>query len=292
MIRGGAAGAHRDAAVTRQPHRPHDGRAGLAHGGAVSLRSAPSVGGAAAAAAPDPGLAWADFYRQRGRRGHPRPLPGRQPLDGRPGGGLRDAPARAPDAGYGRRMAGDARGRHAEGSAGRGKGGRVGVTTAPERLVNNVTMEFPAEPDNVAFARTAAAMFASRLDFTLDELDEIKVAVSEAVTNCILHAYPERTGWVRMELAVRDGSFHVTVADDGVGMADPGEFLPAGVTSRPGDCLGLGFTLMAEYMDTLAVDSSPGGGTRVRMSKRPAPPSQGGLGAGAASWRKAAGAEA
>ncbi|MFS8542320.1 MAG: anti-sigma F factor [Limnochordales bacterium] len=134
---------------------------------------------------------------------------------------------------------------------------------------NEIRLAFPARSDNVAFARTAVAVFASRLDFTLDELDEIKVAVSEAVSNCVLHAYPEGPGWVHITMRVDDGALHVTVSDDGVGMADPERCRQAGVTTRPDDCMGLGFTFMAEYMDSLTVQSAPGEGTRVTMSKRP-----------------------
>lgn len=134
---------------------------------------------------------------------------------------------------------------------------------------NEIWLVFPARSDNVGFARTAVAVFASRLDFTLDELDEIKVAVSEAVSNCVLHAYPEGPGWVRIAMRIDDGALHVTVSDDGVGMADPERFRQAGFTTRPDDCMGLGFTFMAEYMDSLTVHSAPGEGTRVVMTRRP-----------------------
>lgn len=141
----------------------------------------------------------------------------------------------------------------------------TGAGGAPFRGVH---MQFPASSDNVGFARTAAAVFASRLNFTLDELDEIKVAVSEAVSNCVLHAY-RNGGWVRMDMDIRDGQLHIVVEDDGVGIADLDKARQAGVTSRPEDCMGLGFTFMAEYMDGLDVHTAPGRGTRVAMWKRP-----------------------
>lgn len=147
---------------------------------------------------------------------------------------------------------------------------------------NEVQLKFAARSENVAFARTVAAVFASRLDFTLDELDELKLAVSEAVANCVLHAYPGGEGWVVVRLAAEDGRLWVEVADEGVGIEDPERARETGVTSRPGDCLGLGFTVMAEYMDSVAVESRVGGGTKVRMGKRPAsrahPPEDGGSG--------------
>lgn len=143
--------------------------------------------------------------------------------------------------------------------------------TGTERLVNYVTMELPAKPENVAFARTAAAMFASQLEFTLDELDEIKVAVSEAVSNAVVHAYPDGDGVVRVEMGLAgDGAFVLRVIDYGVGIADIEQARQAQWTSRPGERMGLGFTFMQEYMDKLEVLSEPDAGTRVVMTKVPA----------------------
>lgn len=150
----------------------------------------------------------------------------------------------------------------------RSEGGLRVKTEDGGALFDGVRMAFPAASDNVGFARTAAAVFASRLNFTLDELDEIKVAVSEAVSNCVLHAY-RGGGWVRMDMRIVDGALHIVVEDDGVGIADLAKAREAGVTSRPDDCMGLGFTFMAEYMDGLDVHSAPGQGTRVVMWKRP-----------------------
>lgn len=143
--------------------------------------------------------------------------------------------------------------------------------TVPERFANYVTMEFPAEAENVAFARTAAAMFASQLDFTLDELDEIKVAVSEAVSNAVVHAYPQGQGVVRLEIGLSDaGAFALTVTDDGVGIDDVARARQAQWTTRPEERMGLGFTFMQEYMDKLEVVSEVGVGTRIAMEKAPA----------------------
>lgn len=145
------------------------------------------------------------------------------------------------------------------------------MVTGMERFVNYVTMELPAKPENVAFARTAAAMFASQLAFTLDELDEVKVAVSEAVSNVVVHAYPDGDGVVRLELGLgADGSFVLRVIDYGVGIADVTQARQAQWTSRPGERMGLGFTFMQEYMDKLEVASQPDAGTMVTMTKTPA----------------------
>lgn len=143
--------------------------------------------------------------------------------------------------------------------------------TVPERFANYVTMEIPAKPENVAFARAAAAMFASQLDFTLDELDEIKVAVSEAVSNTVVHAYPSGDGVVKIEIGLADdGSFVLRIVDFGVGIDDVEQARQAQWTSRPGERMGLGFTFMQEYMDKLEVVSEVDVGTRVVMAKTPA----------------------
>lgn len=135
---------------------------------------------------------------------------------------------------------------------------------------HQVKMEFPASSENVGFGRTAVAMFASRLDFTLDELEELKIAVSEALSNCVLHAYPGQPGWIRVFMRIEDGELVVAVSDEGVGIEDVEKVKEAGITTRPEDCMGLGFTFMAEYTDRLEVESTPGRGTRVVLRKRPA----------------------
>lgn len=143
--------------------------------------------------------------------------------------------------------------------------------TALQSPHNYVVMEFPSKPENVAFARSAGAMFASQSDFTLDELDDIKVAVSEAVSNAVIHAYPQRTGIVRIEFSLTEaGAFSLRVTDEGVGIEDVEQARQAQWTSQPEERMGLGFTFMQEYMDRLDVESTPGEGTRVTMSKQPA----------------------
>lgn len=143
--------------------------------------------------------------------------------------------------------------------------------TLPEEVSNQATLEFPSKPENVAFARTAVAVFASQLEFTLDELDEIKVAVSEAVSNAVIHAYGEETGSIRMEMAITTrGELWVRVSDRGRGINDVAQARQAQWTSRPAERMGLGFTFMEEYMDQVEVESTPGGGTRVTLRKAPA----------------------
>lgn len=137
-------------------------------------------------------------------------------------------------------------------------------------VANTVHLEFPSLPENVGFARAAVALFASRLDFTLDELEEIKVAVSEAVSNVVVHAYPEGPGPVRVEATVTpQGELVVRVADQGRGIEDVARACEASFTTRPGEHLGLGLTFINEYADRLEVNSAPGQGTVVTFTKRP-----------------------
>lgn len=136
---------------------------------------------------------------------------------------------------------------------------------------NYVALRFPSHPQNVAFARAAVAMFASQLDFTIDELDELKVAVSEAVSNAVVHAYPDSPGEVTLEMHLpEDGSFVLIVADEGIGIDDVDAARQAQWTSKPDERMGLGFTFMQEYTDGLDVYSIVGSGTRVTMHKTPA----------------------
>lgn len=136
---------------------------------------------------------------------------------------------------------------------------------------NYVVLRFPSHPQNVAFARAALAMFASQLDFTVDELDELKVAVSEAVSNAVVHAYPEGPGEVHVEMRLDEGDVFVFVVEDvGVGIADIDAATQAQWTSKPDERMGLGFTFMQEYTDGLDVQSTVGAGTRVTMHKAPA----------------------
>ncbi|MBE3589684.1 MAG: anti-sigma F factor [Firmicutes bacterium] len=138
------------------------------------------------------------------------------------------------------------------------------------RRDNHLTIEMPSRPENVGVARVSLAAFASQLDFTLAELEELKVAVSEAVTNCVLHAYPGRTGEVKVEAWISEGELGVRVTDWGVGIEDVEQARQAAYTSsQDPDHLGLGFTFMENFMDRVEVWSQPGAGTVVTMTKRP-----------------------
>ncbi|MBO8140997.1 MAG: anti-sigma F factor [Firmicutes bacterium] len=141
----------------------------------------------------------------------------------------------------------------------------------PEGIRNQVVMEFPSRPENVAFARTAVAVFAAQLEFTVDELDELKVAVSEAVSNAVVHGYAGEDGCIRLEAAITgDGCLVVAVQDRGRGIEDVESARQAQWTTKPEEHMGLGFTFMEEYSDRVEVESAPGRGTTVTLYKTPA----------------------
>ena len=131
-----------------------------------------------------------------------------------------------------------------------------------------VVVELPSRPENLGLARVIVSAFATRLDFTVAETEEISVAVSEAVSNSIIHGYGNGPGLIRVEMAVVEGALEVVVEDHGQGIADvPQARMPAFTTSE--DRMGLGFVFMESFMDELVVASSPGQGTSLTMRKRP-----------------------
>ena len=137
------------------------------------------------------------------------------------------------------------------------------------RPINEGKITFLSRSANEGFARTAAACFAAQLDPTLDEVNDIKTAVSEAVTNCIVHAYPDTLGTVTMRLRLfGDNTLEILVKDSGVGIADVDQARTPLYTTGGGDRSGMGFTIMESFMDTLKVRSVPGKGTTVVMRRR------------------------
>jgi stage II sporulation protein AB (anti-sigma F factor) len=132
---------------------------------------------------------------------------------------------------------------------------------------NFFVLEFPSHSHNVGLARLAAAILASEAGFSVEDLEEIKVAVSEAVTNAIVHGYEGRTnGVVRLEVRLAGNRLRLLVRDDGVGMADVARALDPAPGGDP-DRVGLGFAFMRAFMDEVEVESSPGAGTSVHMEK-------------------------
>ncbi|MEY8317560.1 anti-sigma F factor [Oscillospiraceae bacterium 50-58] len=137
------------------------------------------------------------------------------------------------------------------------------------KIENQVTLDFPSRSANEGFARTAAACFAAQLDPTLEEINDIKTAVSEAVTNAIVHAYPDTLGRVSVKLRIReDRILEIVVKDWGVGIADVDQARTPLFTTGSEERSGMGFTIMESFMDTLKVRSAPGRGTTVTMARR------------------------
>ncbi len=135
--------------------------------------------------------------------------------------------------------------------------------------MNYMVLEIPARSENESFARVTVAAFAARLDPTLEELNELKTAVSEAVTNCILHAYhSDGEGVVRIRAVVEDKKMVVEIHDEGKGIEDIARAREPLYTDKPElERSGMGFTIMENFMDEVSVHSSPGRGTVIKMSK-------------------------
>ena len=137
------------------------------------------------------------------------------------------------------------------------------------KYTNQVTLTFPSKSANEAFARSSAAAFAAQLDPTLDELGDVKTAVSEAVTNAIVHAYPDTLGKVELKLRLYPGNeMELIVRDWGVGIADVEQARTPLFTTGNEERSGMGFTIMESFTDHLKVHSIPGKGTTVTMRKR------------------------
>jgi stage II sporulation protein AB (anti-sigma F factor) len=140
-----------------------------------------------------------------------------------------------------------------------------------DKLDNHMKLEFISKPENVGFARTVIAMFASQLDFTIDEIEEIKVAVSEMVSNCIIHGYPSRLGIIRIEAGLKENELRILISDEGVGIKDIEWATQPANTTQPDERMGLGFVFAKEYMDEFSIQSSYGKGTSVYMLKKVRP---------------------
>ena len=134
---------------------------------------------------------------------------------------------------------------------------------------NSMSVEFPSRSANEALARAVVACFAAQLDPTLDELGDIKTAVSEAVTNCIVHAYRDTIGPITIRCRVLpDNVLDILVKDKGCGIADVTEARKPMFTTGGEERSGMGFTIMESFMTSLRVTSRPGKGTSVHMKRR------------------------
>jgi stage II sporulation protein AB (anti-sigma F factor) len=136
------------------------------------------------------------------------------------------------------------------------------------KVMNEMSVSFPSCSANEGFARAAVAAFVAQLDPTVDELCDIKTAVSEAVTNCIVHAYRDTIGTVYINCKIfADGKVIVKVRDRGCGIPDIRQAMQPMFTTAEGERAGLGFAVMESFMDRLHVTSKPGRGTSVILQK-------------------------
>lgn len=134
--------------------------------------------------------------------------------------------------------------------------------------INEMQLDFVSKSQNESFARVVVAAFASQLDPTIDELADIKTAVSEAVTNCIIHAYEGTLGIIRISSKLYDDRIELEVQDWGKGIEEIDKARQPLWTSKPDmERSGMGFTIMEDFMDALEIESVLGEGTTIRMSK-------------------------
>ena len=137
---------------------------------------------------------------------------------------------------------------------------------------NYMILDFPSKSANEAFARSAVACFAAQMDPTLEELGDIRTAVSEAVTNCIVPAYPDKLGTITLRCRIlKDNVLDIVIKDKGVGIPDVEQARRPSFTTGGAERSGMGFTIMESFMDKLSVRSVPGRGTTVAMKKKLAP---------------------
>lgn len=137
-------------------------------------------------------------------------------------------------------------------------------------MENQMTVIFDADTENEAFARNAVAAFCVALDPTVDQINDIKTAVSEAVTNCIVHAYPDKKqrGKITITTTISDGSVHIVISDTGIGIEDVDSAMQPFFTTKPEqERSGMGFTVMESFTDSLTVERNDPTGTVVSMTK-------------------------
>lgn len=135
--------------------------------------------------------------------------------------------------------------------------------------INQMSIKFQSRSANEAFARQAVAAFAAQLDPTIEEINDIKTAVSEAVTNCIVHAYRNQPGYITVSAKLYDnGEIQIVVRDKGCGIADVHQARQPMFTTGDSGRSGMGFTIMETFMDKLRVRSRQDIGTQVTMTKR------------------------
>ena len=134
---------------------------------------------------------------------------------------------------------------------------------------NYMILEFPSKSSNEGFARSAVACFASQMDPTLEELGDIRTAVSEAVTNCIVHAYPDSYGTITLRCRIlKDNTLDIVIKDKGVGIENLEQARRPMFTTGGSERSGMGFTIIESFMTSFHVSSAPGKGTTVHMRRK------------------------
>ena len=134
---------------------------------------------------------------------------------------------------------------------------------------NYMILEFPSKSCNEAFARSAVACFAAQMDPTLEELGDIRTAVSEAVTNCIVHAYPNDLGLIMLRCRIlKDNTLDIVIKDRGIGIENVEQALRPTFTTGGSARSGMGFTIMESFMTSFEVTSAAGKGTTVHMRRK------------------------
>ena len=134
---------------------------------------------------------------------------------------------------------------------------------------NYMILEFPSRSSNEAFARSAVACFTAQMDPTMEELGDIRTAVSEAVTNCIVHAYPEKLGTITLRCRIlKDNVLDIVVKDKGIGIPDVPQARRPAFTTGGNERSGMGFTIMESFMTDVQILSKPGKGTTVHMRRK------------------------
>lgn len=138
-----------------------------------------------------------------------------------------------------------------------------------QNVLNMMSLKFESRSKNEGFARQTVAAFAAQLDPTIDELNDIKTAVSEAVTNCIVHAYKDKLGYITVIAKIFEGNeIQITVKDKGCGIPDVKKAMEPLFTTGDAERSGMGFTIMQSFMDKLKISSREDSGTIVTMSKK------------------------
>ena len=137
------------------------------------------------------------------------------------------------------------------------------------KFENYMVLEFPSKSTNEAFARAAVGCFAAQMDPTLEELGDIRTAVSEAVTNCIVHGYPDQLGIITLRCRIlKDNTLDIVIKDRGVGIPDVEKARQPMYTTGGADRSGMGFTIMESFMTSLTITSEAGKGTTVHMRRK------------------------